>query len=188
MIASTILNEGKMMVPYIVDTLTNEKGEQIYKAQALERGQVIRPESAEKVREMMEQTVLSGTSRKTFRKIVRDKKFREVEMGGKTGHFTGMNPKGRTDWFVGYASDGEDKIAIAAITVNIRKWTVKSSALGEMMFRKYFKEKIAEKQAEKLAEKQALSEEQRSPASKASRKASRRKKGEFSSIQNETRQ
>jgi len=99
-----------------------------------------------------------------------------------------MNPKGRTDWFVGYASDGEDKIAIAAITVNIRKWTVKSSALGEMMFRKDFKEKIAEKQAEKLAEKQALSEEPRSPASKASKKASRRKKGEFSSIQNETRQ
>ena len=188
MIASTILNEGKMMVPYIVDTLTNDKGEQIYKAQALERGQVIRPESAEKVREMMEQTVLSGTSRKTFRKIVRDKKFREVEMGGKTGHFTGMNPKGRTDWFVGYASDGEDKIAIAAITVNIRKWTVKSSALGEMMFRKYFKEKIAEKQADKLAEKQALIEDQRAPASKSSKKASRRKKGELSSIQNETRQ
>ncbi len=147
MIASTILNEGKMMIPYIVDSLENENGEQIYKAQALERGQIIRPESAEKVRQMMEQTVLSGTSRKTFRKIIRDKKFREVEMGGKTGHFSGLNPKGRTDWFVGYASDGEDKIAIAAITVNIRKWTVKSSALGEMMFRKYFKDKLDEKEA-----------------------------------------
>ena len=147
MIASTILNEGKMMIPYIVDSLENENGEQIYKAQALERGQIIRPESAEKVRQMMEQTVLSGTSRKTFRKIIRDKKFREIEMGGKTGHFSGLNPKGRTDWFVGYASDGEDKIAIAAITVNIRKWTVKSSALGEMMFRKYFKDKLDEKEA-----------------------------------------
>jgi cell division protein FtsI/penicillin-binding protein 2 len=46
----------------------------------------------------------------------------------------------RTDWFIGYASDETDKIAIAAITVNVQKWTVKSSALGEMMFRKYFKE------------------------------------------------
>lgn len=181
MIASTILNEGKMMVPYIVDSLTNDNGEQLYKAQALERGQVIRPESAEKVREMMEQTVLSGTSRKSFRRIVRDKKFREVEMGGKTGHFTGMNPKGRTDWFVGYASDGEDKIAIAAITVNIQKWTVKSSALGEMMFRKYFKNKIAEKEA--------LLEEQRGPASKKVTNNNRRtsKKRHVSSVENETR-
>src|SRR3989344_4648950 len=118
-------------------------------ATVLERGQILRPESAEKVRQMMEQTVLSGTSRKTFRKLVRDKKFKEVEMGGKTGHFTGMNPRGRTDWFVGYATDQDDKIAIAAVTVNIRKWTVKSSALGEMMFRKYFKERLEEKRAAK---------------------------------------
>lgn len=178
MIASTILNEGKMMIPYIVDSLQNDSGEQLYKAQALERGQVIRPESAEKVREMMEQTVLTGTSRKTFRKIVRDKKFREVEMGGKTGHFTGMNPKGRTDWFVGYASDGEDKIAVAAITVNIRTWTVKSSALGEMMFRKYFKDKIEEKEA-------LLDIPARAPASK---KLHNRKKRALSLIKNETQQ
>lgn len=147
MIASTIINEGKMLVPFIVDSLENESSEQIYKAQILERGQILRPESAEKVREMMEQTVLTGTSRKTFRKIVRDKKFKEIEMGGKTGHFTGTNPKGRNDWFIGYASDDQDKIAIAAITVNVQKWTVKSSALGEMMFRKYFKDKLDEKEA-----------------------------------------
>jgi penicillin-binding protein A len=148
MIASTIVNEGKMMVPYMVDSLENAEGEKVYTAQALERGQIIRPESANKVRQMMEQTILSGTSRKSFRKIVRDKKFREIEMGGKTGHFSGMNPKGRTDWFIGYASDDQDKIAVAAITVNIRKWTVKSSALGEMMFRKYFKDKLNEKEAQ----------------------------------------
>ncbi len=177
MIASTILNEGKMMIPYIVDSLENSNGEKIYQAQSLERGQILRPESAEKVRQMMEQTVLSGTSRKTFRKIIRDRKFREIEMGGKTGHFSSLNPKGRTDWFVGYASDGTEKIAMAAITVNIRKWTVKSSALGEMMFRKYFKSKLDEKEA-------LLDLPIRAPASK---KHIRRKRDQ-SSIKNETRQ
>ena len=92
----------------------------------------------------MEQTVLSGTSRKTFKRIVRERQFREVAMGGKTGHFSGTNPRGRTDWFVGYASDEDHKIAIAAITVNVKYWTVKSSALGEMMFRKYFQDKFEE--------------------------------------------
>ena len=145
MIAGTIINDGKMVVPYTIDSLTDENSEIKYKAQVLERGQILRPESAAMVREMMEQTVLSGTSRKSFRSLVRSKKFREIDMGGKTGHFTGTNPKGKTDWFVGYASDGEDKIAIAAITVNIKKWTVKSSALAEMMFRKYFQDRFEEK-------------------------------------------
>lgn len=159
MIAATIINDGRMIVPYAIDSLVDEKSEIKYKAQVLERGQIIRPESAAKVREMMEQTVLAGTSRKSFRSLVRNKKFREIDMGGKTGHFTGLNPKGRTDWFVGYASDGEDKIAIAAITVNVKKWTVKSSALAEMMFRKYFQDRIDEKSAtqEKTTEKASSS-------------------------------
>ncbi len=145
MIAATIINDGKMIVPYIVDSLENADNEKVYQAQVLERGQILRPESAGKVRNMMEQTILTGTSRKTFRSLLRDKKYKEVEMGGKTGHFSGMNPKGRTDWFVGYATDQDQKIAIAAITVNVKKWTVKSSALGEMMIRKYFKDRLEEK-------------------------------------------
>lgn len=142
MIASAIINDGKMLSPYLVKSIENERNETIYAASPESQGQVISPESAAKVKQMMEQTVLSGTSRKTFRRIVRERQFREVEMGGKTGHFTGMNPRGRTDWFVGYASDEDSRIAIAAITVNVKYWTVKSSALGEMMFRKYFKDKL----------------------------------------------
>lgn len=138
MIAGAIINDGKILAPYLVDEVTSAR-EVLFKGEPYEIGQAITAESATKVREMMEQTVLTGTSRKTFRQILRDKKFREVEMGGKTGHFSGLNPKGRNDWFVGYASDGENKVAIAAITVNIQKWTVKSSALAEMMFREHFK-------------------------------------------------
>lgn len=149
LIASTIINEGRMPTPYLVKNIYNEQNELIYSGDSVHdldiTRQIITSDSAEKVKQMMEQTVLAGTSRKSFRNLVRDRNFREVEMGGKTGHFTGANPQGRTDWFVGYASDGEDKIAIAAITVNIEKWTVKSSALGEMMFRKYFKEKNLDK-------------------------------------------
>ena len=43
------------------------------------------------------------------------------------------------------------RIAMAAITVNVQKWTVKSSALGEMMFRKYFKDKFDERAQNKPA-------------------------------------
>ncbi len=146
MIASAIVNDGKMVQPYLVEELKDSNDKVVFKAQSLFESPAISAQSAEKVREMMEQTVLSGTSRKAFRRIMREKRFQEIEMGGKTGHFTGLNPKGRTDWFVGYASDGENnKVAIATITVNIQKWTVKSSALAEMMFRKHFKTVLEEK-------------------------------------------
>ena len=152
LIASTIINEGKMPTPFLVRNLTDEYGTVLYSGEELSKleipRQIISSKSAAKMKQLMEQTVLAGTSRKSFRHLVRDRKFRDIEMGGKTGHFTGTDPQGRTDWFVGYASDDEDRIAIVAITVNIQKWTVKSSALGEMMFRRYFKEKIEERLAQ----------------------------------------
>ena len=138
MIASAIINDGKMVTPYIVESVRNDKNELVYSGKSLFNSPVMSKSSAVKIQEMMEQTVLTGTSRKTFRQMVRDKKFREIEMGGKTGHFSGMNPRGTTDWFIGYATDGDTKIAIATITVNVKKWTVKSSALAQMMFKKYY--------------------------------------------------
>lgn len=146
MLASTIVNKGTMVTPYIVKEITDHNGQVVYKPGAMKPIQVMKPESAGKIEQMMEQTVLAGTSRKAFRKLLKDRKFKEVEMGGKTGHLTGTNPVGRTDWFVGYASDNENNtVAIAAITVNIKKWTVKSSSLAEMMFRKHFKHIIENK-------------------------------------------
>lgn len=139
LIAASIVNDGKMQIPYIVDQIKNSKGEVVHKGEPLEKGFVMTAESAGQMRQMMEQTVLGGTSRKSFRQLVRDKRFKEIEMGGKTGHLTGDNPKGRVDWFIGYATDDEDKkLAVAAITVNKKFWTVKSSYIGQFMFRSYF--------------------------------------------------
>lgn len=147
MIASAIVNNGKVVIPYIVDQITDSDQKVIYSGQTLEKGHIMAEESAIKMRTMMEETVLSGTSRKSFRSLVRSKKFSEVQMGGKTGHLTGDNPKGRTDWFVGYAYDGERRLAVATITVNEKFWTVKSSQVAQMLFRKYFEPVIAQRTA-----------------------------------------
>jgi len=160
LIASTIINEGKMPTPYLVKDIHNDKNELVYSGDNIHElditRQIIAPESAAKCKAMVAHKGLTGNTQISFRQLVRDRRFRQIEMGGKTGHFTGTNPKGRTDWFVGYASDGDDRIAIAAITVNVEKWTVKSSALGEMMFRKYFNAK-KEEQLAAAAESKKLS-------------------------------
>ncbi len=146
MLAAAVVNDGKMLVPYIVDSLKNPEGDVFYKGEPLEKGYVMTADSAAQMRKMMEQTVLGGTSRKSFRQLVRDRRFREVEMGGKTGHLTGDNPKGRVDWFVGYATDEANrKLAVAAITVNKKYWTVKSSYIGQYMFRTYFEPVVKKK-------------------------------------------
>lgn len=138
MIAASVANDGKIVVPYLVSSVKDESGEILYQGHTMEKGATMSKESAAKVRELMEQTVLAGTSRRSFRPMLKDRKFREIEMGGKTGHLTGDNPKGRVDWFVGYALEEDRKIAVAAITVNKKFWTVKSAHLGQSMFRKYF--------------------------------------------------
>lgn len=138
MIAASIVNDGKSIIPHLVREIQNESGEQVYHGKPLSAGIVMTPTSAVKVRSLMEQTVIAGTSRRSFRPIIRDRKFSTVEMGGKTGNLTGDQPAGKTDWFVGYAQNSDHKIAIAAITVNKKFWTVKSSYLGQSMFKKYF--------------------------------------------------
>jgi peptidoglycan glycosyltransferase len=139
MIAASVANEGKMVIPYLIDHLNDDEGHMIYKGETLDHGAIMTKESSSKIRELMEETVLAGTSRKSFRQLVHNKKFRDVQMGGKTGHFTGDTPKGRVDWFVGYAFDDDHRIAVAAITVNKKFWTVKSAHLGQSMFHEYFK-------------------------------------------------
>lgn len=145
MIAASIINGGRMVSPYIIESAQDEKGKVVYEARTILNDPVISKDSAQKLQKLMERTVEAGTSRTAFRPLIRNKKFKELNFGGKTGHFTGNNPRGSTDWFVGYADNGERKIAIAAVTVNIKKWTVKSSSLAQMMFHKYFKPLVEER-------------------------------------------
>lgn len=149
MIASSVAATGVMRVPYIVQALRNEKNEIVWKPEPVTAAVTMTGEGAERLKELMEATITQGTSRKSFRTLVRDKKFAELELGGKTGSLHGDNPKGKVDWFVGYAIGGpEDKLAIGAITVNKEYWTVKSSFLAQSLFKKHFKDQFSKQNSE----------------------------------------
>lgn len=142
MIAAAVINDGKMFAPYLVESVNNQENKQLYSGSSFLLSEAMRPESSKKIRELMEETIISGTSRRSFASLRRNKKFSEIEMGGKTGHLTGQDPKGQVDWFVGYASSGDRKIAIGVVTVNKKFWTVKSSYLGQSLFKKAFEEDL----------------------------------------------
>jgi peptidoglycan glycosyltransferase len=140
LIAAAVANDGVMMEPYLVESLTDDSGGTTYQAVPKMASIVVEPQSAEKLRELFNETVKSGTSRKWFRKTVRGPLYDDVEFGGKTGSLTGLNPSGKVDWFVGYARYRNQRIAVAALTVNEKKWKVKSSALANMFFTQYLGE------------------------------------------------
>jgi peptidoglycan glycosyltransferase len=139
MIASAVANDGVMMEPYVVESVVDQAGQALYRANPRRTAVVVGPETARQLRQLFEQTVLSGTSRKSFRAAVRKRRFENVEFGGKTGSLTGLNPRGKCDWFVGYALFGENRIAVAALTVNEEKWRVKSSTLAQMFLTQYIR-------------------------------------------------
>ena len=138
LIAATLANDGMMMEPYIVQSVHLESGKSIYSASPHKNGLVVDPETAQELRQMMRETVKRGTSSGTFRGFAKGP-YKEIEVGGKTGSLTGNSPKGRYDWFVGYAQMGDRKIAIASLTVHEKLWRVKSSYLARRAIEHYFK-------------------------------------------------
>ncbi len=141
MIAASVVNDGKMLSPYIVEQLADEQRVVKYHAAPQLVGVSIQPETAGKLRQLMISTVQKGSARRSFRKFFKNG-FRDVEVGGKTGSLTGLVPKGRNDWFVGYASHQGRKVAFASLTVNKEKWTVKSAYVARKAIEEYYAQKL----------------------------------------------
>lgn len=139
LIASAVANDGVMMEPFVVEGLSLPQGQVLYTANPSPTSVTMKAETAAELRTLMRETVVTGTSRSAFRTLLRKPAYRDLEIGGKTGSLRGQAPKGKCDWFVGYARSPEDRIAIAALTVNEDKWRVKASYLARVFVEEYFK-------------------------------------------------
>ncbi len=139
LIAAAVANDGVMMEPFVVQSLATKQGAVLYAAQPESTSITMKPETAAELRALMQETVLKGTSRGAFRTLLKKKSFQEIEIGGKTGSLRGLSPKGKCDWFVGYARAQDRRIAFAALTVNEDLWRVKASYLARLFVEEYFK-------------------------------------------------
>lgn len=137
LMAAAIANDGVMMEPYVVEKLTAPDGTEVYQAQPQMAVQAVDAGTAAELRSMMRDTILRGTSQSSFRRFFR-REFAFVDVGGKTGSLSGTNPKGKYDWFVGYAEGGAHRIAICALTIHEKFWRVKSSYLARRAIEAYF--------------------------------------------------
>ncbi len=140
-LAAIVANDGKMVTPYMVKSVVDSKGQSLYtKNTEISNHPVIKPESAKAMRDLMRETARIGSARKSFSDLSRYKVYKNMEIGGKTGSLTGYSPKGRHDWFVGYAQKNGRKVAYASLIINKEKWYVRSAYVARQFIYHYFTE------------------------------------------------
>lgn len=140
LIASTVLNKGTMMKPYVIQSAQSVSShETLYQARPQKEATIFSELTATELRTMMQETVLSGTARDSFRDFFRKADLSDVEVGGKTGSLTGTNPLGKSDWFSGYMNLNDTQIAIAALTIHEVYWRVKPATIARFFIEKFAK-------------------------------------------------
>jgi cell division protein FtsI/penicillin-binding protein 2 len=143
--AAIVANDGHMVTPYMVQSIKDVAGNEIYKAKGvIITEQVISQKAAKALRSLMTETTRIGSARKSFQGLNRYKVYHDMEIGGKTGSLTGYSPKGRHDWFVGYAEKNGRKVAYASLIINKEKWYVRSAYVARQFIYNYFTD-LAEK-------------------------------------------
>ncbi len=138
MIASAIVNSGKMMEPYVVQSISSPSGETLFEREPKLFKTSMDPKASLKLEKMMLKTVTHGTAKKGFKKAQRDVVLSRLQMGGKTGSITNPKPKAWTEWFVGFAKDREKALAISIVILSEKKWKLKPSYMAKDVFRYYF--------------------------------------------------
>ena len=108
MIASAICNGGKLMEPYILDSVNNYQGVNVKTFRSSTVDSLLTPAQATQIEEYMRYVVTDGTATAL--------NSSNYEAYGKTGTAEVSDTNDDTNaWFVGYARQGEKAIAIAVV-------------------------------------------------------------------------
>ncbi|MEU7741041.1 penicillin-binding protein 2 [Nonomuraea sp. NPDC049158] len=107
MIAAGIANDGKVMKPYLVNKITDSKGDSVEDAKPEELSEAVSSETAGKLREMMVSVVNNGTANLA--------QIPGVDVAGKTGTAETSNGQPPHAWFISFAPANDPKVAVAII-------------------------------------------------------------------------
>lgn len=131
LISATAGNGGVMMAPYLVEAAFDQAGKQVYTAAPREISRVFSKKTSEKLFRCMQETILTGTSRKFFRRrgTARDR----FEIGGKTGTLSDAEERATLyTWFSGVAPlDSPHNVAIGTLIASPKNWVVRASSVAQ---------------------------------------------------------
>jgi cell division protein FtsI/penicillin-binding protein 2 len=148
MMASAVINQGRLMEPAIVLRIVDENDNVIYRNKSASMNQAITPEASETLNALMAATIRSGTARKAFRGYRKDKILSRLNIGGKTGSMGNDTHDIRYDWFVGFAEEkgGTAKIALSVIVAHEKYIGLRASYYARIAMKGYFSNYFAENQ------------------------------------------
>jgi cell division protein FtsI/penicillin-binding protein 2 len=138
--ASAVLNNGHMVEPSIVDRILSPEGETLYHWNPVLDRQAMSPEASNVLSQLMQTTIKSGTSRKSFRGYRRDKTLSRLQIGGKTGSIGNRTHDQRFDWFVGFAREPQSdvKLTVAVMVAHQDYIGIRASRYARMAMKYYF--------------------------------------------------
>jgi len=145
LIASVVLNGGKLVEPSIVDKVTDPTGRIVYRTRSENIQEVISPAACRQLTDLMQATVEDGTLRQTFRDADRDWVLSKLNIGAKTGSINSRNNDARYDWFVGFAreKEGDAQFALSAVVAHEDYIGVRAGDYARLAIRHYFQEAFA---------------------------------------------
>lgn len=145
MMASAVLNNGRMVTPTMVDRITDKNGDLLYEKKPGHIRRAMTSRAARVMADLMETTVRNGTARKSFRNTKRHKVLSKLQIGGKTGSIYNRTHDARYDWFVGYAKEkqGLGQLAIAVLVAHEEYIGTRATTYARMAITHYFKHHLA---------------------------------------------
>jgi cell division protein FtsI/penicillin-binding protein 2 len=139
--SALIASDGAAPVPWLVESVQAEDGEEVYRHREEIPVRVLSPKTARDMRALMEATIEAGTCQRSFRARSRDSRLRSVVFGGKTGNINNKTDTIKYDWFTGYArtESGEDPLALSVVMIHGRLLGHRANAIAYDLFRAYFR-------------------------------------------------
>lgn len=150
LLSGVILNNGRFIEPTIIDRITDDEGNIIYRGKENNVDQSIKPETSEVLKKLMYATITRGTGRKSFRGFKKDPVLGRLSIGGKTGSIYNKQHDVRLDWFVGYAEEkkGDARVSLAVLVGHEKYIGTKACKYARNIIKHYFENQFSKQEEE----------------------------------------
>lgn len=140
LITAAVANHGVIVEPWLVRRIEDESGAVLYRSRFSRLGRPMEESTAEHLKVLMKETVIFGTCRKAFLPLRRKKRFRDIELGAKTGTINDENDRYKYDWVTAYALPKEEGsgITVTVLAVHGKKLGIRAADLAMHIIRHHF--------------------------------------------------
>jgi cell division protein FtsI/penicillin-binding protein 2 len=140
LLSAVAVNKGGMPRPRLVDSIRDEYNKIIYQAPRPAMTATVKRETAQDLKVLMQDTVRYGTSRTAFRKLRRKKRFKNFDLGAKTGTINDHKDQFKYDWVTAFAisPDGAGSICISVLGVHGKILGTRSTEMARAIIDYYF--------------------------------------------------